>query len=67
MKGAPVKPYVTYRLSCVECGERYAIRNDEIDNYNIYRIMSDDGHCTAPRLLCPRGTAEAVANLDVDA
>ena len=40
------------KIRCDECGDKYAIADDELDNYNIYWI--GDGHSMPrPKLLCP--------------
>lgn len=40
------------RISCSDCGKRYNIKNDELDDYNIYWVQGGKLGFT-PKLLCP--------------
>jgi len=46
---------VVMKINCVECGKRYCLTADEIDDYNIYFTM-DDKINLMPKLLCPECT-----------
>ncbi len=43
---------IIMRISCSDCGKRYNIRNDELDNYNIYWVQGGKLDFI-PKLLCP--------------
>ena len=46
---------IVMRINCDECGKRYAIADNELDDYNIYWI--GNGHrMPRPKLLCPKCT-----------
>ena len=47
------KDDIVMRISCDECGKRYAIKNSEYDDYNIYYVMGGKARGFTPKLLCP--------------
>jgi len=40
-------------LKCVECGKKYDIADNELDDYNIYWVEIKGKIDFLPRLLCP--------------
>ena len=57
-----MKTNTVMKMNCVECGKRYRIANDEIDNYNIYWIANMKTGFM-PKLLCPPCTDKFAKNL----
>ncbi len=51
-----MKRNIVMKINCVECGKRYYIADDELDDYNIYWIMTDGKLSLCPKLLCPTCT-----------
>lgn len=47
-----MKTDIVMRINCDECGKRYNIKNDELDNYNIYWVPGGKLGFK-PKLLCP--------------
>ena len=43
---------IVMKICCDECGDKYAIADDELDDYNIYWVMGGKLRFT-PKLLCP--------------
>lgn len=64
MKAKQKKPSICMRLSCEECGVRFDIPEDKMDDFNIYFRGTADGVELTPRLLCPICTDKFVAKLD---
>jgi len=48
---------IVMKLRCDECGDKYAIAEDELDDYNIY-WMGDGRSMPCPKLLCPTCTTK---------
>ena len=48
-----MKRNIVMKINCVECGKRYCIADDELDDYNIYWVMTDGKLGMVPKLLCP--------------
>lgn len=51
---------IVMRISCDECGKRYAFTNDELNDYNIYWVSGGKRGIgpfnLVPKLLCPTCT-----------
>lgn len=48
---------IVMKICCDECGDKYSIADDELDDYNIYWVA--DGHSIPrPKLLCPTCTRQ---------
>jgi len=57
------KKNIVMRINCDECGTRYNIADDELDDYNIYWV-GDGRSIPRPKLLCPSCTKLCAVKLD---
>ena len=57
-----MKHDVCMRLRCTDCHKKFDIKDDEIDNYNIFWIWTGEKKILngyKPQLLCPQCTEKA--------
>ena len=57
-----MKAGIVMSLNCDDCDKRYSFADNELDDYNIYWVITKDG--PRPKLLCPVCTDKAVAKLE---
>jgi len=61
-----MKNGIVMSLYCDDCGEHYNLKDDKIDEYNVYWVFDPNSKnypAFTPKLLCPKCTEKAVAKL----